>query len=575
MFRWLLALCALVIVNPAIAGIDVQVSGVGGALRANVLAQLSIQAQSNEPQLDQATVEDLNRRAPAQIRTALQPFGYYRSRIDAALSGQAPHWTARYRIDPGPRTTLRTLSVAVTGAGRSDKKIRAVVARPGIAIGQPLLHQRWEHLKTRLSDVAYAQGYLDARFSIHRMQVDLDANAADLKLVLDTGPRYYVGPITIRHSHQIDDDVLRRYLRIQTGQPFDPQKVLDTQFALSDLGYFSDVTVQPDKAHAVDRRVPIIITATDAPRRQYRYGGGYGTDTGARALWSLDFRSLGRQGHKLRIDARVAQKISALIAEYRIPVGHQPSDYLGFEVEGLSQQLHDGQEEIYGAGVSYHLNSGSWRKNYYLKYGHDAFRFNNVPGTVSRLWTPGVQFSLAELDNPVFPRWGWSLFQDFHGAERALDSSATFVQSRSVLRAVISPLRRLRLLGRFEYGATLVSGFADLPASQRLFVGGTDSVRGYSYRSLGPHDALGNVIGGKYLETYSVQAEYRLTDKWGAALFTDAGGASDTPLPSLHNSVGAGALYYLPFGTAAVYLSHPLDSGTSPVRLDITIEVGL
>lgn len=561
--------------NAAFAGVQVQVSGLAEPERVNVLARLSIQDRHNDHDLSQAEVEDLNRRATAEIRSALQPFGYYRARIESTLSGTAPDWVARYHIDPGPRTTIHGLSIDVTGAGRDDRRIQAVVAHPGIAVGQPLLHERWEQLKTRLNDAAYAQGYIDAHFSVHKMVVNLDTDTADLRLALDTGPRYYVGPVTIQHDPNISGRLLRRYLRVVTGEPFDPQKVIDTQFALSDLGYFSDVTVQPDKAHAVDHRVPITITTTEGSQRQYRYGLGYGTDTGARALWSAEFRRLGRQGHKLHVDARLGQKVSALIAEYRIPVGRQPTDYLGFEVEGLSQQLHDGQEEVYGTGASYNLNGESWRTSYYLKYIHDVFRFNNEPATTSRLLMPGVRFSLAELDQPVSPRWGISVFQDFHGATRQTGSSATFVQSHTVLRVLLSPLDRLRLRGRAEYGATLVSGFADLPASQRFFAGGTDSVRGYSYRSLGPHDALGNVIGGRYLQTYSLQAEYRLTGKWGAALFGDAGGASNAPLPSLHKSVGTGLLYYLPFGTAAVYLSHPLDKGTSPVRLDIAIEVGL
>ena len=52
--------------------------------------------------LTAARVRRLDAEAPAQIRRALEPFGYYRARVHSTLERTGGGWRARYVIDPGP-----------------------------------------------------------------------------------------------------------------------------------------------------------------------------------------------------------------------------------------------------------------------------------------------------------------------------------------------------------------------------------------------------------------------------------------------------------------------------------------
>ena len=100
-------------------------------------------------------------------------------------------------------------------------------------------------------------------------------------------------------------------------------------------------------------------------------------------------------------------------------------------------------------------------------------------------------------------------------------------------------------------------------------------MRGYSYQSLGPLNVDGDVIGGKYLSTYSVEAEIRIWGNWGAAVFADAGGADDDASPPLSLGVGAGVRYRAPIRTVQLDLAHPFDGDERGVRPHIGIRVGL
>lgn len=584
--RFALLLALALAMPSARAGVDVQVRGLGAEEENNVYVQIGLldyakrvdaDRSKDAPGYDPDEVQRLFKQGEQDIRTALQPFGWYNPKIRSELRGAKPDWTAIYHVDAGPETDLTQVEVLLEGAGRDDAALDKVRERLRLHVGDRLRHERYEDAKQKLLEAAYGLGYLDAQFTRHELRVDVDQNQAQVALTLDTGPRWYFGEVTIEQDGKLDDAFLRRYLTIEPGAPFDPAKLLSTQFAFSDLDYFSTVEVQSQKDRAdAQRRIPILIHTASKPRRVYKYGVGYGTDTGARALAGLEFRRLNREGHKLNLEVRPSQKISTAIADYKIPLGSVPGENLDLVAEGLNQDFQGINERLYSFGGGYTQLKGAWQRHYYLTYTNDNYSLPDEPRRTSILLTPGVSFSRTVANDPIFPRRGWFGFIDVHGASQADQISDTdFIQSLLKLRGVLPLAHRLRLLGRAEEGATLVSGFDNLPPSQRFFAGGDDSVRGYGYRSLGPKNDHGRVIGGKYLTTGSLELDYEVWNPYGVAVFGDVGGADNAPNVKLHVGVGAGLRYRAPFGSIAVDLAHPLDRGESPVRLHIGVRVGI
>ena len=96
---------------------------------------------------------------------------------------------------------------------------------------------------------------------------------------------------------------------------------------------------------------------------------------------------------------------------------------------------------------------------------------------------------------------------------------------------------------RLELGQVFRNDAVAVPESQLFRAGGDDSVRGYSYRSLGPL-VDGVVSGGNTLFTGSVELARPFTASlpslWGA-VFVDAGNAADdwgTLSPALGAGIG-------------------------------------
>ena len=565
----LLLLAAL----PAAAGVDVKIEGVDGELRSNIEQRLAIGDLQDRKDLDEALVLRLHQQAEGDIRSALQPFGYYSPQVQAQLGGTAPRWKARYTVDPGIPTLVERLDIRIDGDGADFPPLQRALTRSLLHEGRVLNHVHYEETKTRLAQAAYANGFLDAQFTRAELRVTPAAQRAEVLLTLDTGPRYFFGPVTLEQQG-LRPDFIERYVRIAPGAPYDPQQVLDTQFALTDLDYFQTVEILPQREQTLHGHIPISIKTTPRPQRRYELGAGYGTDTGARVSAGVEFRRLNRAGHKLRLDARVSEIKTVLGGEYRIPQGDKTTESVSFSAASTAEKFENGDSLKYVLGASLNRRPGAWQRRVYLNYEHEE---SDIAGAVSNadLLLPGVSFNRGEMDDPIHTLRGWNFFVDMHGAHSAFLSTATFVQTRVQLRGAHPLGRRVRLLGRAELGASVVDEFSDLPASQRFYAGGDQSVRGYAYQSLGPRDVNGLVVGGRYLSVFSGEADLRVWRNWGGALFMDIGGADDKPGPELSRGVGVGLRYRAPIGYLNLDVAWPLDDVSTNPRLHLSVRVGL
>ena len=570
----LLAAAAALCAPAAQADLRVAIEGVDGPERDNVEAQLGIYAYAEADGADEAQIRRLHRQAGDEIRHALQAFGYYSPDVRSSLQMEGSDWRARYEIEPGPPTLLDSVRIELFGEGREFPALVEAAQKTGLRQGERLLHQHYEETKTALARAAYDNGFLDARFTEHTLRVEPLRRSAEATLALDTGPRWFFGEVSVAQEG-LDPEFVARYVPIRPGEPFEPARLLQAQFALSDLGYFGSVDVQARREAAVGQRVPIVIATTQRPPRRYDAGLGYGTDTGARLTLGAEFRQLNDSGHKLRSDLRVSEIKNSIGLDYRIPLGTRAGENLGFATAYTDEKIGDGTSRRYDFAITLSRTPGQWQRQLYVKHEYEE-SFVPATGTDStKLLLPGVALSRGELDDPIHARLGWSVFLDLHGGHEAVVSDVNFLQGRALLRGVVPLGERTRLLGRAEFGATSIDEFSELPASQRFFAGGDQSVRGYAYQSLGPKDATGKIIGGEYLTSYSVELEYRVWNNWGAATFLDLGNADDDPSPRLFRGVGVGVRYRAPVGTVQIDLAHPLDGEERGVRPHLGIRVGL
>ncbi|HEY6452847.1 MAG TPA: BamA/TamA family outer membrane protein, partial [Steroidobacteraceae bacterium] len=114
----------------------------------------------------------------------------------------------------------------------------------------------------------------------------------------------------------------------------------------------------------------------------------------------------------------------------------------------------------------------------------------------------------------------------------------------------------LRALGGLAVGA---SEFG-LPPDQRFYGGGSLTVRGYPYQSVGPQFIDSNPIGGTAIEAAGAELRQRIGEHFGTVLFVDVGQVTATTQPfqgRLSVGYGTGLRYYTPIGPIRLDLGFP------------------
>ncbi len=549
--------------------IHITVEGVEEELKKNVLAYLSIERQKDYPDLTASIVRKLHEKAPEECRLALQPFGYYNPLIHAELTRDGAVWRALYRIEAGSPVLIDTLDLAITGEGSEQKRFSSLKEKIALKTGDVLVHTNYTEAKRMLLDTAIRYGYIRAEMTAAKVAVHPEKNMAAITLHFDTGPRHYFGNVEFVQD-AFNQEFLSRLVPFRQGEPYLLSKILQLQNTLNDVDYFDSVQVTPLADRTENLEVPIEVNLIAHKKHRFTFGLGYGTDTGVRGTAGWENRRVNKNGHRFKTLLRLSEIRSSITGEYQIPLRKPQIDNLVFTAGWNKEHTDTSESERSLAGVRYNHMRSSWKESVYITYEHEKFDIGDESG-ISNLLIPGISWTRISADNPTMVRNGSRLFFDVRGGHDALLSDSSFIQARMQVKYIRGVTSLSRIIVRAEGGTSRVDEFSELPPSVRFFAGGDNSVRGYSYNSLGPEDEDGDVIGGKYLLAGSAEFEHTISGNWSAAVFYDAGNAIDDVSDPLKKGFGFGIRWGSPVGPIRLDLAFPEDDPDKSWRIHFII----
>ena len=540
------------------AAITIEIEGVDGDLKKNVLVFLSLERYKDRKDLDDQQLQRLNDRVEREVSSALKPFGYYDPVVKSELtkSARSRDWRVQISVLPGQPVMLRNVSLELTGSGAKDPALQNVIDSSRLARGQQLNHGRYDTLKGDLIRAVATLGYLDAKLLRSELLVDPAAHVADIALAIQTAERYRFGATKVEQS-AIDESLLRRYIRYRENDFYDSRQLLRTQFALDDSQYFSSVEVLPGEPDRTAHTVPIQIRAEGSRRTRYQFGGGYGTDTLLRGTVSWEDRLVNHLGHSVRVEVRAAKQANTVSARYQIPIGDPAVEKMAFSLTNARQQLGSLQVNSVDFEPSVTQTIGRWQR--VLSATVTRTTTSDTQTTLlSRAVVPSISFSRVPqgyLGEALFTR---AFYIELRGSYSVLGSDSNFLQLRVNGERVVDLRAKWHLFLRGELGASAIANFSDLPGSQRFFAGGDRSVRGFGFDELSPHDSLGEAVGGRHLLTGTVELVRDLPRNLGVAAFADFGNAFNHFGDPLAYSVGLGIRWRLPVLTVGIDVAQAL-----------------
>jgi translocation and assembly module TamA len=554
--------------------LEYSIEGVGGELRKNIKAWLGS---------DPATPEErANFVASAEERaiSSLQALGYYRSEIQLQLDKSAPQWQMTIAVTAGEPVVISSVDVKLSGEASTDQAFVRLLEENPLARGEIFNHGDYEAFKRQLLALGQRRGYFEGEASLARVEVNASAQSADIALHYDSGARYRFGEL------ELDETIgemnwVWQMVDFQAGDPFDLEKLQKLRSELQQTGFFSSVLVLPQLEALADGRVPIKVSVTISMRHSFDFGVGYSTDTEERVSVTWRTPLLNRYGHSQETRLEYSSINPSGRFTYNIPLSHPLNDVLQLSAYLEDNVFGDLDSKQKGVRVRRELKKGRWIASYSLRTLDESWELG--PEHRNNAYTlPGASLShKIRSGSLIDPSSGFHQVYLVEGGAQDLGSDIDLFRIYSNFRLVTSLSERHRLVARAELGAVFVSDDdrKDLAPSLSFFAGGSQSLRGFAYQSIGDEvvveaadgTARTLVVGGNRLATVSVEYQYYFSENWRGALFTDAGDAFSTGNFELNYSAGLGAHYMSPVGAIRIEVANSLSEDHPSWRLHLNI----
>ncbi len=544
-------------VASAIPKVNFQVEGISGEVKTNVEATLASDiASSANGELD---LKQFYQNAPKAIQDALQPFGYFKAKIHAYEQINQGQRIMIFRIDPGPVILVKQVDFQLTGSGASDEVFQEILKNFPISKNQVFSVKKYNLAKQELQNTAMQYGYFDAKFEQAQIKVDLPLYAVSITLHFETGPRYLFGPLLFQ-PQLYSYDFLKRFAPFSSGEKFDTEKLQTFQENLASSDYFKTVAVDSKPEEAEDLLTPIHVMLTPLPRREYDLGLGFGTNTGMRALFNYTARQITSSGQMFKSEIQASQVYSNAQANYIIPGKNPATDK--YIIGGAVQQtnINAGNSLLEKLSASYTNSIFGVQQIVGLALQHENWSLTNQPRQSAVLLVPNIGWNKTWKDDDIEPTKGFRFNLLMLGAQAF--GKNPFLQAKLNIKGIYPVFNIGSLVARADLGHTITKNPTTVPLSFDFFAGGTDSIRGYSFNSLGP---------GTNLLTTSLEYRQKIKKDWYLAGFMDTGTVSNSFPGKFKRGVGAGPVWQSPVGTLELTLARGLDTPGKPWLLQFSM----
>lgn len=519
----------------------------------------------------------------ARFQTALDSFGYYLNSVTIKIAGRelsdpglpefldgapaSPPVTVDVALDKGPLFHIGTIELDGTVPAADRNAVRIKSGDPAIA--NAVLDAQAQ-LLAALQEDGYALATVEAPIAF----ADNEKHLVNLTYRVITGPRVNIGRIVFSGLKDVHEAFVRKVLTVKPGDRYRPSRIEDARQSIAALGVFSGVTVNAATKLDADGRIALTFDVQERPQHAVTLTGTYSTDLGISlgATWS--HRNLFGNAEQLNLSAAGTGLGTAtsglgynLGAQFIKPQFLRPDQALEFDILGVRQQLDAYDQTAESASVYLRRKfSPLWSGSVGASLLYDQVAQENTDRLYRLIALPlTVTYNSTGLIDPLRdPVSGARASVAVTPTQSFGASNLTFLvlQASGSAYFDLSEGGRSVLALRALAGSIMGGSNLELPPDQRLYAGGSATVRGFAYQSIGPQFPDKKPVGAKSVDAATIEFRQRILDDYGVAAFVDAGQASEVGTPfsgAVRVGAGIGARYYTPLGAVRADIAVPLN----------------
>nr|WP_232490605.1 autotransporter assembly complex family protein [Burkholderia ubonensis] len=551
----LAALAAL----PAWAKYDVEIDA-PRAVRKLLKSHLDIARFAKRDDVSDDQFDFLVTATPQQVRDLTATEGYFSPVVRTDVRTRDGKRSVQIAVDPGPQTVVSSVDLTFNGpVGSEDPKQEAATRFAfSLKTGEPFTQAGWDAAKGAALRQLQSRRYLGAKITASEARVDPRTQRATLAVTFDSGPTFTIGKVDVEGVRRYPEKIVTNVNPLSEGEIYDVQRITELQRQLQNTPYYASVAIDVGNDTEKPDKTPVHVKVSEYPYNSVRGGVGYATDTGPHIQGAYTYLDTFGAAWPLTVSGRLDQIQQYGQVQLSMPPGPRAwtnsvlASYTNTDVSDT---------RIYSARVGVQRT----RTGQYIDYAYslmfyqDRLKQNGAGPTMSRALVPQWAWTRRNVDDPLFPRSGNLIHAEAGFAIKNVLTDQTFIRGYARGQQYVPIGKRDLFVFRAELGGVFTSGSSTgVPASLLFRAGGSNSVRGYGYQSIG-NSVAGSVLPTKYLTTGAAEYQHWFNRDWGAATFFDVGTATDAWGEKVfYKGVGVGARWRSPVGPINVDLAYGL-----------------
>ncbi|KVZ50550.1 autotransporter assembly complex protein TamA, partial [Burkholderia ubonensis] len=497
---------------------------------------------------------------PQQVRDLTATEGYFSPVVRTDVRTRDGKRSVQIAVDPGPQTVVSSVDLTFKGpVGSEDPKQEAATRFAfSLKTGEPFTQAGWDAAKGAALRQLQSRRYLGAKITASEARVDPRMQRATLAVTFDSGPTFTIGKVDVEGVRRYPEKIVTNVNPLSEGEIYDVQRITELQRQLQNTPYYASVAIDVGNDTEKPDQTPVHVKVSEYPYNSVRGGVGYATDTGPHIQGAYTYLDTFGAAWPLTVSGRLDQIQQYGQVQLSMPPGPRAwtnsvlASYTNTDVSDT---------RIYSARVGVQRT----RTGQYIDYAYslmfyqDRLKQNGAGPTMSRALVPQWAWTRRNVDDPLFPRSGNLIHAEAGFAIKNVLTDQTFIRGYARGQQYVPIGKRDLFVFRAELGGVFTSGSSTgVPASLLFRAGGSNSVRGYGYQSIG-NSVAGSVLPTKYLTTGTAEYQHWFNRDWGAATFFDVGTATDAWGEKVfYKGVGVGARWRSPVGPINVDLAYGL-----------------
>jgi outer membrane protein insertion porin family len=400
------------------------------------------------------------------------------------------------------------------------------------------------------------------------------------------GEKIYIEEIIVRGNTRTRDNVIRREMRLSEGTIYNSEEIKRSKQEINNLGYFEEVNINTEPGSA-SNRVRLTVDVKERPTGSFSIGAGYSSADSVMGMFQVSQNNLFGKGQQLSLMAQLGGRSNYYDISFTEPWFRDTRTSVGFDLFKVEREYEDFDRDSNG----FNLRTGFPFDQYYdytrlfVTYRYEsadvdivdedvALEIQKQEGTIT---TSSIMGSLVRdsRDDRWKPRMGShsSLSLEFAG----LGGDSKFIGLIASAAKYFPLPWDTAFMIRGTIGELFPYGGEDVPISEKFFLGGLDSLRGFEARTVGPkeyrpkemrtfyflgeeyeyrppgNDDEEDVVGGEKELFFNFEYLFPILKEAGVrgVAFCDIGNAyeeGDSFFSDFRYDVGLGIRWYSPFG---------------------------